>query len=127
MMDPKIKLWIKLMNIGSRVWGCHQIPERSFFFRGWQFPICSRCTGIIIGESLGFTRIKRPNAAKVCIVLMIPLIIDGLIQFKTEYESNNQKRFVTGLLFGYGFINLLISLILQIINTLRNEEGKGVD
>lgn len=58
---------------------------------------------------------------------MIPLIIDGLIQFKTEYESNNQKRFVTGLLFGYGFINLLISLILQIINTLRNEEGKGVD
>ena len=29
--------------------GCHQMPERSFFYKGKQFPVCARCTGVIIG------------------------------------------------------------------------------
>ena len=37
------------MEFGKKM-GCHQIPERSFFFKGYQFPVCGRCTGVIIGE-----------------------------------------------------------------------------
>ena len=30
--------------------GCHRMPERSFFFKGYQFPVCARCTGVAIGQ-----------------------------------------------------------------------------
>ena len=30
--------------------GCHQMPERSFFYKGKQFPVCSRCTGVCLGQ-----------------------------------------------------------------------------
>lgn len=30
-MDKKTILWLKLMHIANQYWGCHQIPERSFF------------------------------------------------------------------------------------------------
>ena len=29
--------------------GCHCRPDRSFFFRGRQFPVCARCTGMLLG------------------------------------------------------------------------------
>ena len=41
------KKWIRLMEIGEAL-GCHQMPERSFFINGFQFPVCARCTGVII-------------------------------------------------------------------------------
>ena len=49
--DSEMKLWIKLMEIGAMT-GCHQMPERSFFFKGYQFPVCERCTGLLIGYPL---------------------------------------------------------------------------
>ena len=36
------------------------------------------------------------------------MIIDGVIQAITPYVSNNTKRFITGILFGYGFIMLFV-------------------
>lgn len=35
---------------------------------------------------------------------MIPMVADGLIQLLTSYESNNMRRLMTGILFGYGLI-----------------------
>ena len=46
------------------------------------------------------------------VLLMIPLLIDGLLQFLTSYESTNSRRFVTGLLFGYAFACLFVKSIL---------------
>lgn len=43
-----------------------------------------------------------------CFVLMIPMILDGCIQMWTSYESNNRRRFVTGFLFGYGLLMILV-------------------
>ena len=40
----------------------------------------------------------------VSVLLLFPMIIDGIIQIITSYESNNTKRFITGLLFGYGIV-----------------------
>jgi len=42
---------------------CHQKPERSFFYKKKQFPVCSRCTGIVIGAAAGFVlaSLTQPN------------------------------------------------------------------
>ena len=42
------------------------------------------------------------------LVLMVPMVTDGVIQLKTPYESTNPRRFVTGLLFGYALAAFLI-------------------
>lgn len=47
----------------------------------------------------------RPPAA-LALVLLVPLVVDGLVQLCTAYESRNYRRLWTGLLFGYGLTAL---------------------
>ena len=103
-MDRKTAIWIKTMNAFSKYWGCHQLPERSFFFRGYQFPVCARCTGIIFGEISYFilSRIIHIRNRSFSVLCQLPLAIDGTIQYYSKYRSNNRRRFLTGFLFGYG-------------------------
>lgn len=49
----------------------------------------------------------RP-ATLVWAAMLIPQLVDGVIQQATAYESNNRRRLVTGLLFGYGVTGLLL-------------------
>ena len=83
--------------------GCHQRPERSFFVRGYQMPVCARCEGELIGILAALIAIWffRPPYW-VMAVIMLPMIADGLIQGVTRYESTNLRRMVTGILFGFG-------------------------
>ena len=41
-------------------------------------------------------------------VMMVPMIADGLIQLLTRYESTNLRRLLTGMLFGYGLVALVV-------------------
>ena len=83
--------------------GCHQRPERSFFVRGYQMPVCARCEGELIGILAALSAIWffRPPYW-VMAVIMLPMIADGLIQGLTRYESTNWRRLITGILFGFG-------------------------
>ena len=47
---------------------------------------------------------------------MIPLIIDGFTQALTSYESNNIRRFITGVLFGYGIFMLFVISTIIVFN-----------
>ena len=67
MMDKR-KIYKKLMVIG-RATGCHQLPERSFSFRGKQFPVCARCTGVFIGEVLGIFLFKVGEISNIIAVV----------------------------------------------------------
>ena len=42
------------------------------------------------------------------LVLMVPMVTDGLIQLKTAYESSNPRRLITGLIFGYALTAFLV-------------------
>lgn len=91
------------------IFGCHCLDSRSFHYRGTKFPICARCTGelvgIIVGVILWFI-VRLP--LYLYVILLVPMIVDGCIQMFSSYESSNLKRFLTGLLFGYGIISLFI-------------------
>lgn len=89
--------------------GCHQKPERSFFIKGIQMPICARCTGELIGIIIAcFTYRMFDLSVGEYFILMLPLIIDGFLQKLTKYESNNIKRVVTGFLFGYALLTIFV-------------------
>ncbi|MDE4078404.1 DUF2085 domain-containing protein [Methanosphaera sp. Vir-13MRS] len=88
---------------------CHRIPERSFFIRGHQFPVCSRCTGFYIGLCLyimyAFYFFVDYNMLLLTLatLLIVPMVIDGTTQLLTDRLSNNTLRFITGLCGGLGF------------------------
>lgn len=92
------------------IFGCHRRPKRSFFYKGKQFPICARCTGELIGIIFaiigGYFFINFQ--IWIWILFLIPLIVDGLVQAKTNYESTNTRREITGFLFGMALMMLFI-------------------
>ena len=91
--------------------GCHALHGRSFFWRGRQFPICARCTGELIGMIGGgflYGILGWYPSWGWCIVFALPLIIDGTIQMKTTWLSNNPLRCITGIFFGIAFLSLLL-------------------
>lgn len=100
--ERKAGIWLKLMKAGE-VCGCHQRADRSFFVKGWQFPLCARCTGVVLGQLFGF-----PAAA----VLDIPLsaaaicceatLADWSVQQAGIKQSTNIRRLVTGFAGGFG-------------------------
>jgi uncharacterized membrane protein len=87
---------------------CHHLEDRSFKIFGIERYLCSRCCGITIGGILGFigrfAEIVLP--INICVVFMIPLLLDGFIQAHTKYRSTNYRRFFTGILFAVGIVFL---------------------
>ncbi len=49
----------------------------------------------------------------VALLLMLPMIADGLIQYFTAYESNNLRRVLTGILFGYALVMFLVITLIM--------------
>ena len=103
---------------------CHRIPERSFFIKGHQFPVCARCTGFYTGLAVFliwnyFIKINLDvNTLIISIILMIPVVIDGFTQYFGSRESTNTLRFITGFIGGIGLIIFLKIVIRGILNVL---------
>lgn len=88
--------------------GCHQRSDRSFYFKGKQFPICARCTGELIGMVIAiiFVPFYMPERVLVILIFMLPMLLDGFLQLFTSYESKNYRRLITGIFFGYSFLTI---------------------
>ena len=87
---------------------CHRKPERSFFIKEHQFPVCARCTGFYVSLVIYFIytyyNFVNYNVSLIvfALILLIPTAIDGITQFYNIQESNNARRFITGFLGGFG-------------------------
>ncbi len=91
------------------LFGCHCREDRSFHWRGEKFPICARCTGELAGMLLcAVSSWFLLPPAWLAAALLLPMTADGLVQLWTRYESNNITRVVTGTLFGYGGLSLVV-------------------
>jgi len=84
--------------------GCHRLPHRSFHFRGRQFPVCARCTGILLGYLLypAFVFGIWPASLLGGLLLNLPALVDGSTQIHRWRESTNLLRLITGFLSGAG-------------------------
>lgn len=101
-----MKLWLRLMGLGSKL-GCHQLAERSFAFKNYQFPVCARCTGVLLSSvfAIIFFFIWPLNPALAAIFSLV-MFLDWWLQRTKIFASTNTRRFITGLIGGYGWTSL---------------------
>lgn len=86
---------------------CHSIPERCFVYKNRHLPICARCTGILFGgitSLIVFNIFNLGFSFPTSLILMLPMILDGGLQYLNYIFSNNNRRFVTGFIFGMGTV-----------------------
>jgi uncharacterized membrane protein len=116
----RIKFWIWLMQLGAKT-GCHQLHDRSFFFKGYQFPVCARCTGLFIGQVMGlslfyfFLKFDLKILFMLAFISLLALGIDGILQVKKIYFSNNLRRLITGILCGHFVMCFNAKIITMVI------------
>lgn len=112
--------WIKMMELGHKL-GCHQLAHRSFFYKEYQFPVCARCTGVIISSIIAMIMFFfYPINFLIAILLSFIMFIDWFIQYIEIKESTNTRRFATGILGGYGFMTLQMYFYTYIIKVCIN-------
>lgn len=91
---------------------CHQLEERSLLVKGETLSVCARDTGIYIGifSTLVYLHLFKRKAiitipsnkySFLLLLFLVPLIIDGLGSYLDLFESNNTRRLVTGISFGF--------------------------
>lgn len=119
MSDLRQSFLEKIRIIGNNS-GCHQRPDRSFFYHGKQFPVCARCTGAFVGHCLALILFcfKILLSPVVCIVMLTTMGIDWGIQEVGIKESTNRRRFVTGILGGLGLYSLYCRAIRAVFRRL---------
>ncbi len=105
---------VLFITMGERRLGlallCHRLPDRSFTILGYESPLCSRCTGLLMGF-LGFIglvvfRLQIPLFAVV--LLMLPMFVDGTSQLFGFRESNNILRLFSGFIFTLALTSQLV-------------------
>ena len=101
--------------------GCHQRNDRSLFLKGYQFPVCARCTGLVIGQIAGmalclwFIHFDGVLLLLCAVVSAAALAIDGFFQLKGYWVSTNPRRLITGLLCGFFVTGMMIKMITELV------------
>lgn len=82
---------------------CHQFPSRSLWIVNRPMGLCSRCFAIYASFSISIFFIplfKKDKNIFIISFLLLPLILDGLLQYYDIKGSNNFTRMFSGILFG---------------------------
>jgi uncharacterized membrane protein len=103
---------------------CHQYPTRSFWALDRPFALCSRCVGGYLGVGIGLMVIPlyRQYYKRLLwgLLMILPTVIDGVVQLNSQYESTNILRILTGIIGGIGLF-----LIAYPIQTVRRNRKEG--
>ncbi len=120
MISRQDRRWVRMMKAGHYL-GCHQIAERSFFYKGYQFPVCARCTGVFASFPLSVIfSVKKVLPIFLCIFMSLIMLADWLLQFMNIKQSTNLRRLITGFIGGLGFHILFIRGIVSLFERLAS-------
>ncbi|RJQ32219.1 MAG: DUF2085 domain-containing protein [Actinobacteria bacterium] len=82
---------------------CHQLPARSFFILGKQIAFCSRdlalYSSIIVGSAL-WKITNRKISLLAWILLILPMLLDVLLNASGLKQGSNEVRVITGAVAG---------------------------
>lgn len=117
MTEKQFKRWEKMMRLGRKIFRCHQLPDRSFSYKGMQFPMCSRCTGLFFGFNLigPIVTVFTFGNMYLSIAFVFVMCLDGFLQLKGVFESTNFRRFITGSAAGYACFSFVAHIIQMIV------------
>lgn len=103
---------------------CHQLPERSPHLWGGQFPLCWRCTGILVGAVLlvlWLFLVKRTVPRfSFSLFLSLLLPVDLLASSIGVWSPNNVSRFMTGVVWGVFATSSTLHLVERFGGTLSS-------
>lgn len=110
----KVSKMYQTLWIMGKIFGCHQMPERSFFIAGRQFPVCARCTGAILGSFVGaglFVFLKYEMPFWLATVMCMVMLLDWGIQYIKIKKSTNIRRLITGMVCGVGLTEIYLQIL----------------
>ena len=85
---------------------CNKKPDRAPHIFGHTFILCWRCTGLLVGAILGYILLAITQPIGISgMSFIIPVGIDGIMQYKFGIMSNNYRRFVTGFIAGLSVLS----------------------
>lgn len=90
---------------------CHRMSSRCIALPWGVSGLCARCTAFWLGLSTGILVMYRPVIRIpfwTGFPLLLPLIIDGLLQYHSSYVSSNLVRLFTGLAAGFGIAVIIM-------------------
>jgi uncharacterized membrane protein len=108
---------------------CHQMPSRCFYIGRFQVGICQRDLALYGGACLAglvfsvFRKRVRPLPLPVWLVLVAPLVLDGLTQLVGLRSSTWQLRTLSGLLASGATIWLIYPYLEQAFGEAAVEAG----
>lgn len=112
-------MYCHLMHMGHCV-GCHQRSDRSFFYKGYQFPVCARCTGVLCGNLTAIPLfLTWGGNYRTSIAAALVMLVDWMFQYWDIIESNNLRRLITGIFGGYGIMTaemLVYRNVVRLVN-----------
>lgn len=117
-------LYRVIMFIGHVV--CHQLPERSPHVFGLQFPLCWRCTGIVIGTVLflGYLFYNRKLFSfRLSLALAVLMPLDVFSAMAGLRPGVNALRFITGILWGLFGTSLVLQAAAYLVR--RHERRRA--
>ena len=111
-----IRFFKKTFDIFGKMPLCNLKVERGFYIGSFCFPLCVRCTAIIVGilipviANIFLCKKQKARLLYLWFMLIIPCLIDGVLQYFFYIESTNLRRFVLGLLSGLGIGKIILFL-----------------
>jgi len=109
---------------------CHQFEERSLYIGEYKLTVCARCSGIYFGFLIGvliiplLKNIKIRNVKYALCFIMLPMLMDVVLDFVGIHDSNILTKVVTGLMFGIPSAVLIYPSFEQGINQLLNRKER---